>query len=73
MSSPMLLWIVDRLYGLLYTPAKLVGDYNAVEKRQGRQTDRTPGAGEGHAEAVQVTDRLGHSYLAQVCNFADIR
>ena len=36
----------------------------------------TPGGGEGHrqghAEAVQVTDQLGHAYLAQLCNFADI-
>ena len=73
MSSPMLLWIVDRLYGLLYTLAKLVGDYNAVNKgKVGKRVGRRV-AGEGHAEAVQVTDRLGHSYLAQVCNLADMR
>ena len=32
----------------------------------------TPGGGEGHAEAFQITDHIGHSYLGQLCNFADI-
>ena len=49
-----------------------MGDYNAVKKRQCRLTGGTPGGWEGHAKAVQVTDHIGHSYLGQLCNFADI-
>ena len=49
-----------------------MGDFNAVKKRQCRLTGGTPGGWEGHAEAVQVTDHIGHSYLGQLCNFADI-
>ena len=32
----------------------------------------TPGGGEGHAEAVQITDHIGHSYLRRLRNLADI-
>ena len=58
---------------LVSTLGDLMGDYNAVKK--GKVSQRV-GSGEGHrqghAEAVQVTDQLGHAYLGQLCNFADI-
>ena len=61
----------------MYTLAKLMGDYNAVKKGKVGKRVRQPGGGEGHrqgdAEAVQVTDQLGHVYLGQLCNFADMR
>ena len=57
--------------GVLYTLAKLMGDYNAV-KRQGTQTSGLPGGRKGHrqgdAEVVQVEGFYGEAGILRLLN-----